>query len=249
MLDGQVALVTGGGAGIGAACAARLGADGAAVVLMDRDAQAAERIAAEIGGEGRPAVAVTGDATQEADLDRVFSVLDGRFGGRVDVVVAAAGGFTDAADIAELSRNDWDDAVALNLTSAYLTLTRAVPRMRAAGYGRIVAIGSMAGRTGLPDISLPYSAAKAGLIGLARRLALDVAADGITVNVVAPGVVLSPRVARLHADRLDAINAATPAGRTGQPEEIAHAVAYLASPLAGFVTGTVLDVNGGRWMG
>lgn len=248
-LIGQVALVTGGGAGIGAACVARLAADGADGVVLDLEADAAERAAEVARAAGRVGVAVSGDAAVEADVDALFDVVDRCFGGRVDVLVHGAGGFTVAPPLQQLTHAEWDATLALNLTIAFLCSARAVSLMRAASYGRIVLIASMAARTGLADISIGYSAAKAGVVGPTRRLALDVAADGITVNAVAPGVVLSPRVARLRAGRLDAIRAATPVGRTGEPEEIAHAVAYLASPLAGFTTRVVLDVNGGRWMG
>jgi NAD(P)-dependent dehydrogenase (short-subunit alcohol dehydrogenase family) len=120
--------------------------------------------------------------------------------------------------------------------------------MKNARFGRIVNIASMAGRTGVPDVSHPYAAAKAAMIGLTRRLALEVAPAGITVNAVAPSVVWSPRIAKVHQARLHEILHATPVGRVGDPHDIADAVWYLARPAAGYVTGAVLDINGGRFM-
>jgi 3-oxoacyl-[acyl-carrier protein] reductase len=121
--------------------------------------------------------------------------------------------------------------------------------MRAQRYGRIVTVASMAGRTALPQSTSPYTAGKAAVLGLTRQLALEVAADGVTVNAVAPGVVLSPRVRRRGTEVLERLAAEVPVGRLGLPEEVAAAVCFLAGPDAGYVTGATLDVNGGRFIG
>ena len=239
-LDGQVAIVTGGGAGIGAACVERLAAEGARVALVDR----AETAAAAATGD--QILFVHADATKEDEVaSSVARVLHAW--GRIDVLVNAAGGFTEAPPLSDLDGEQWDRLITLNLTSAYLCCRHAAPVMRAAGYGRIVNITSMAGRTALSGVSHAYHAAKAGLTGFTRSLGLELAPHGVTVNAVAPGVVLSPRVAHLYQNQLDAILAVTPLGRTARPEEIADAVWYLASPGAGYITGTTLDVNGGRF--
>ena len=121
--------------------------------------------------------------------------------------------------------------------------------MRGQHYGRIVTVASMAARTALPHSAHPYTAAKAAVVGFTRQLALEVAADGVTVNAVAPGVVLSPRVARRGPEFLAALARATPVQRVGTPEEVAAAICFLAGPDAGYITGATLDVNGGRFMG
>ncbi|MPZ74158.1 MAG: SDR family oxidoreductase [Nitriliruptorales bacterium] len=244
-LRGQVAVVTGGAAGIGLACVERLVADGASVMLVDRDAEGA-RSAAQHIGDG--VVAHAADATDEVGVAAVFGAALERFN-RLDVLVNGAGGFTRAPLIEDLPRDEWDEVLAWNLTSTYLCCRAAVPAMKSAGYGRIVNISSMAGRTAAAGISHAYNAAKAGVIGLTRGLALELAPLGVTVNAVAPGVVLSPRVEKLHAHRMDEILAATPIGRPAQATEVADVVLFLASPGASYVTGATIDVTGGRFIG
>lgn len=246
-LDGQVAVVTGGAAGIGLACVERLAAEGAAVVLVDRDGEAAAAAADRLGATG-DVVAHQADAMEADAVADVFDTLrDSR--GRLDVLVNGAGGFTRAPVIEDLPPDEWDAVVAWNLRSTYLCCRAAVPTMKTAGYGRIVNIASMAGRTAVAGISHAYNAAKAGVIGLTRGLALELATSGITVNSVAPGVVLSPRVERLHAHRMDEILAATPIGRPASAAEVADVVWYLSSPGSSYVTGATIDVTGGRFIG
>ena len=243
-LAGQVAVVTGGAAGIGLACVERLAEDGATVVLVDRDAAAAGQVAETTGG-------VVASAADAADADAVAALFQDvvRTHGRLDVLVNGAGGYTSAPLIEDLAPDEWDSVVAWNLRSAYLCCREAVPAMRAAGYGRIVNIASISGRTATAGISLAYSAAKAGVMGLTRGLALELATAGVTVNAVSPGLVLSPRVEQLQAHRIDEILAAIPMGRAGTPAEIADVVWYLSTPGSSYVTGANIDVNGGRFFG
>lgn len=251
-LRGRVALVTGAAAGIGLACVRRLLGDGCRVAMLDRDGDALDLATSDLAaGDSQAAervLARVGDATAEDVATGLVDDAVHRWG-RLDLLVNAAGGFTDATAFEDLDVDEFRRALDLNLTSAFLATRAAVRIMRPAGYGRIVNIASMAGRTAVPATSHPYSAAKAGMIGMTRRLAFELAPHGITVNAVAPGVVLSPRVAQVHASRLPEILSATPVGRTGEPEEIADAVWYLSRPESGYVTGAVIDVNGGRFMG
>ena len=247
-LRGQVALVTGGGAGIGRACVERLAASGAHVVLLDRNRARAADLAAAIGRDGGDVCAVVGDATEEiVVVDAVATTLD-RWG-RLDILVTCAGGFSGAGPLPGVGLDEWNDLITANLTATFLACRAVLPAMRRRRYGRIVTVASMAARTALPQAAHPYSAAKAAVVGLTRQVALEAAADGVTVNAVAPGVVLSPRVERRGPEFLAEVARATPMRRAGTPEEVAAAICFLAGPDAGYITGATLDVNGGRFMG
>lgn len=248
VMSGQVALVTGGGAGIGRACVERLAASGVHVMLMGRSAASAAGVAESVHTHDGDVELSIADATRESDMAEAVEATLSRWG-RLDILVTCAGGFRSASPLHEVTLQEWNDLVTENLTATFLACRMVVPTMRRQRYGRIVNVASMAARTALPQSAHAYAAAKAAVVGLTRQLALEVAAEGLTVNAVAPGVVLSPRVARLSADRLQALADATPMRRIGTPQEIAHAVCYLASPGASFVTGITLDVNGGRFIG
>ncbi len=168
--------------------------------------------------------------------------------GRIDILVNCAGGFVENPAIEELDEAQWRRVVDLNLKSAYLCARVVAPAMKKAGYGRIVNVSSQSGRDAVIETGLAYSAAKAGLFGFCRRLAVEMAPHGVTVNTVAPGVVLTPRTAVLHKDRLPEIISKIPVGRVADAADIADAVWYLARPGARYVTGVTLDVNGGRYV-
>jgi NAD(P)-dependent dehydrogenase (short-subunit alcohol dehydrogenase family) len=240
--------VTGGGAGIGRACVERLAASGAHVMLVDRNPERAAAVAGAARTDAAEVAVAVADATEEADVDAAVRATLERWGG-VHVLVTAAGGFRGTGPLQDVGLDEWNRLIAANLTATFLACRAVVPAMRAQGYGRIVTVASMAARTALAQAAHPYTAAKAAVVGLTRQLALEVAADGVTVNAVAPGVVLSPRVSRLGADALQALADATPMRRIGTPEEVADAICWLAGPGASFVTGVTLDVNGGRFMG
>ena len=234
-----VALVTGAAGAIGAACVRRLGADGFTAVS---------------GWRNEPAVAdgpaVRFDVTDEAAVAAAVAEVEAEHG-PIAVVVANAGwAQLDLALRADPTR--WREVVDANLTGAFLLAQAALPGMVRRRHGRIVLVGSVAGFWGVPGVS-SYAAAKAGLLGLARSLAREVGSRGITANVVAPGL-LDNAVTRLDEQRRsrgvtgDWV-AATPLRRAGTPEEVADAVSFLASDRAGFVTGTVLPVDGGFSMG
>lgn len=241
----RVAVVTGAGApdGIGVAVARHLVAEGARVVLGATSDRVHER-ATELGPAAVGAVA---DLTIEGSADELVDAATGRWG-RLDILVNNAGmtsvssGWDADGDVATLSLADWQAALARNLTTAFLMCRAAVPVMTAAGYGRIVSVGSTTGTVNAMPGQSGYTAAKAGLVGFSRALALEVAGSGVTVNVVAPGYIATGSQLEFEA----AAAAAGPIGRSGTPEEIAACVAFLAHESASFVTGSVLVADGGH---
>ncbi|HET9014775.1 MAG TPA: SDR family NAD(P)-dependent oxidoreductase [Thermomicrobiaceae bacterium] len=246
-LTGRVAIVTGAAQGIGAATARKLAERGARVVGVDIEADLLKSVMGEIGG-----VAVVQDVT-DADGDQrlVDDVL--RAFGRVDILVNVAGGTLGAGrGIDELTIEDWHRVVALNL-DAPLYLSKAVaPIMKQQGWGRIISVGSGAGRSHSRSKVVPYAAAKAGLMGLMRQLAVDLAPHGITCNTVSPGFILTER-GRDDWERRDEAQKAREmdtiaAGRLGAPQEIADVIAFVASDEASYMVGQTISVDGGHWM-
>jgi len=240
-LNGRVALVTGAARGIGLAIAKRLVADGARVALVDLDKPAVEATAAEIGGS---AIALVADVTRTADVERAVTATHARWS-RLDVVVNNAG-ITGGSKLTwELTDEDWSQVIACDLTSVFLVSRAAVRRMLAQGGGRIVNIASIAGKEGNPTL-VPYSTAKAGVIGFTKALAKEVADRGIFVNAVAPAVIGTDLVKQMSKETVDYLVAKIPMGRVGRPEEVAALVAWLASDECSFSTGAVYDLSGGR---
>jgi 3-oxoacyl-[acyl-carrier protein] reductase len=245
-LQGRIALVSGASQGIGRACALELARAGATVALAARNEAKLAEVVSEIETAGGRAAAFALDvASEESVKAGARAVLD-RFG-KVEILVNNAGITRDGLMMA-MKRADWDDVLATNLTGAFL-LTQAVLRpMLKNRWGRIVNITSVVGRTGQAG-QVNYAASKAGLIGLTLSLAREVASRGITVNAVAPGYIETPMTAVLDEKQRAAMMAAIPLARPGTDLEIAHSVAFLASEEAGYITGHVLDVNGGMFMG
>ncbi|MDP6088025.1 MAG: SDR family NAD(P)-dependent oxidoreductase [Nitrospinota bacterium] len=242
----HVALVMGGAVGIGGACAERFAEEGARVAVVDLDSEKGEAAAGKLNAAGGEALFVKADATSKAEVESAFGQVLGRWN-RLDILVNCAGGYVDTYPIEEIKEEEWDAGIAWNLKSAMLCCQAAAAPMKKAGYGRIVNVSSLAGRTALVYTPLDYCAAKAAVMGLSRRLSAELGPHGITVNAVAPGVTLSPRVAVMHQDILDDIVKTIPLGRVAEPEDIADAIWYLCTPGAGYITGVSLDVNGGRF--
>jgi NAD(P)-dependent dehydrogenase (short-subunit alcohol dehydrogenase family) len=245
-LDGEVALITGGAGGIGAACAGLFAAAGATVIVADRDGTAAEAEARAIAGRGGKAHGLALDVTDEAGLARAFDGVKAAHG-RLDVLVNNAG-IAIRRPTTELGRADWDKVVAVNLTGVFLCAQAAARIMLPQGGGRIVNTASIMGLSGgglYPNIS--YQATKGAVVNLTRALAVEWAGQGLRVNAVAPTWVKTALTRPLFEtpDLFERMKAVTPLGRFPSPEDVAAAVLFLASRASACVTGHVLAVDGG----
>jgi 3-oxoacyl-[acyl-carrier protein] reductase len=239
-LDAKVALVTGGGQGIGEAISRRLAAAGARVAVFDLDGGKAQGVAQSISGLG-----LEGDVTSEADIRKALEQVE-RTLGPLDILVNNAGITGKAAPIWELNRADLESVLAVNLVAPFLWCRAVIQDMLQRRYGRIVNLASIAGKEGNPTLG-PYSASKAGLIALTKSLAKEVAGKGdLTVNAVTPAVIATPILDQLPQTTIDYMVSRIPMGRTGRAEEVAALVHYLASAEASFTTGQCYDISGGR---
>jgi len=240
-LTGQTAIVTGAATGIGEAIARRLARAGATVAVADLDLNGATAVAASIGAGAFP---LSIDITQAAAVGRAFGEVLARTG-RLDVLVNNAGIAGRAAPLWEQTEEDWHRIIAVNLNGVFHCCRAAIPHMRQRRYGRIVNIASIAGKEGNPNMT-GYSATKAGVIAFTKSLGKEVATEGICVNAVAPAVVRTRILEQLTQTQVDYMTERIPMRRTGEPEEIAAVVHFLASPDCSFVTGQCYDASGGR---
>lgn len=235
------AIVTGGARGIGRAIAARLAADNVAVTIGDIDLAAAETAAREIGPNAR---AIHLDVTSE-DSWRTAIEFASKGSGAIEVLVNNAGIAGRSAPVHEISLEEWDALIRLDLTGYFLGCKHVLPGMIERGYGRIVNIASIAGKEGNPN-AVAYSSAKAGVLGLTKAVAKEVATKGILVNAITPAVIETDILKQVSAEHVAYMTSRVPMGRVGQPEEVAELAAWLCSDAVTFSTGAVFDISGGR---
>jgi 3-oxoacyl-[acyl-carrier protein] reductase len=244
--SGRVALVTGASQGIGRACALRLAKSGASVAAAARNREKLEEVVGEIAAAGGQAVAFALDVADEEQIKAVFKAVIAQFG-KIDILVNNAGITRDQL-VMRMKRADWDAVIQTNLTSAYLCTQQVTSSMLKQRWGRIINVASVFGQMGQAG-QANYAASKAGLIGLTMAIARELASRSITCNAVAPGFIDTAMTEVLSGEFKDRALKMIPLGRTGTPEEVGHAVAFLASEEASYITGHVLNVNGGLLMG
>src|SRR3989442_14251276 len=245
-LEGRVALVTGASQGIGHACALALAGQGASVAVAARNQQKLDELVAQITAGGGKAAAFVMDVADEEQIKSGIKSALGQFG-KIDILVNNAGIARDQL-VMRMKRADWDTVLNTNLTSAYLCIQQVIGSMLKQHWGRIINITSVFGQMGQAG-QVNYASSKAGLIGLTMAIAREVASRNITCNAVAPGFIETAMTAALPENLKQEAVKLIPLGRVGAPEDVANAVAFLASEEASYITGHVLNVNGGMLMG
>jgi 3-oxoacyl-[acyl-carrier protein] reductase len=244
-IDNKVAIVTGGGGGIGGAIVQRFAREGAKLAVADIDAEAAKASAANVAAQGADGMPIAADVTDKKSVDEMVKATLDRWG-HIDILINVAGG-ADRKLVVDMSAADWDHIVDMNLKSVFLCSQAVLPAMLKQRYGKIVNISSIYGFTGNATRS-SYAAAKAGVAAFTKSLALEVVKEGINVNAVAPGRVSTPRVRSHYSDQAwaDAVSQ-IPMGRTGTPDEIASTVLFLVTDENQYITGQTIHVNG-AWL-
>ncbi len=241
-LAGKSVVITGAASGIGRATAERFAAEGASLVLNDRESAALNSLAATLNSNGGKTQAVSGDVSREADVRRLMDAAVQAHGG-IDILIANAGVIPEA-DLATATAELWDRTMATNARGMFLCCKYAAEIMVKRGKGAIVCLSSISAFAGQPGQAV-YGPSKFVASGLTRHLAIDLAAKGVRVNAVAPGTIATPAVARMAKEGIDKVVKLHPLGRMGRPEEVASAILFLASDEASFITGAVLPVDGG----
>ena len=243
-IQGRVAIITGASSGIGRGIAHVFAQEGAKVVAASRSSELGERIAREIRDSGGEAIFVEADVSRKADNEKVAAAALEHFG-RIDILVHNAGIFWEVM-LDDMTEDDWDRCHNLNLKGTLFSTQAVLATMKSQKYGRILVTSSITGpKTGMPGFA-HYGATKGGVNGFIRNAAVELAAHGITVNAVEPGNILTEGLAELGEDYLITMTKSIPLGKLGTPEDIAYAMAFLASDEAGWITGQTLTVDGGQ---
>ena len=243
-IEGRVAIITGASAGIGRGIAQIFAQEGAKIVAASRNIGAGERLVQEIRDAGGDAIFVVADISRKLDNEKVAAAALERFG-RIDILVHNAGIFWEVM-LDDMTEDDWDRCHNLNLKGTLFSTQAVLPAMKRQKHGRILVTSSITGpKTGMPGFA-HYGATKGGVNGFVRNAAVELAPHGITVNAVEPGNILTEGLADLGEDYLATMTKAIPLGKLGSPEDIAYAMAFLASDEAGWITGQTLTVDGGQ---
>ena len=248
-LAGKCVVITGGAVGIGRTTALSFGDEGADVVIADLDGERAEKTAVEVGAKGVKAKTFVADVTSRLAVEKMFSEAS-EFMGGIDILVTCAGGYTKYGKFEDIAEDEWDRMIELNLKSVYLCCKAVLPFMKERGWGRIINLGSRAGRSASGGTSpAHYGSAKGAVSILTQYIAKEVGPYGITANTVAPSTTLTERVEKLLTPEKEAMFIEDcPLGRLAQPEEISGVITFLASDESHYITGATIDVNGGRLM-
>ena len=244
-LKDRVALITGGAGDIGLAIAEEFLREGASVVLSDLDQKLVDDAAARLSAGARVA-AVSGDVRNLGDLEKAVALAQQRYG-KLNILVTCAG-VLKHMPIEEMGLADWERVVGTNLTGTFVACKAAVPALKTSGCGRIITVSSVGGRTGRPGVGVDYAAAKGGVVALTMLLAKELGSFGITVNSIAPGPIGGRMLAQLPEDKIKALISTACIARLGRPLDVAHAAVFLASDEAEWITGEILDVNGGVYI-
>ncbi len=243
VLDEQVCIVTGASRGIGEAIARRFYSAGARLALLDVNGEGAGQVAGSLDPSGDRTLSVRADVSAEKEVQGAVEKTVERFG-RIDVVVNCAG-ILRHLPIEQMSLEDFESVVRVNLTGTFIVCRAVVPVMKKQGRGKIVNMASLAGRTGRPGVGVNYAASKAGIIGLTRTLAREVGPAGIYVNAIAPGPILTRLTRQVPAEVFAQWNVGRAVNKDGLPEDVAEAALFLASDQSDWITGMTLDINGG----
>lgn len=248
-LEGKRAVITGAAGGIAIATAFAFARQGAAVSLADLDQSAVEKVATKVSSQGGKAKGFFTDVTSRKAVESLMSGADDFMGG-IDILVTCAGGYKAYAGFEDICEEDWDQVIDVNLKSVYLCCKAVLPYMKKEDWGRIINLGSLAGRSTSAGTSpAHYASAKAAVSMMTQYLAKDVGPYGITANTIAPGTTMTERVINLLTpEKKELFTKACPLGRLAQPEEISDVITFLASNESRYITGATIDVNGGRLM-
>lgn len=248
-LKDRCAVITGAAGGIARATALSFALEGADMVLTDINEAGMEPLAAQVSAKGVKVKALAADVTRRKDVEKLFADAND-FLGRIDILVTCAGGYHAYARFEEITEEEWDRIIEVNLKSVYLCCKAVIPYMKSRGWGRIINLGSLAGRTTSAGTSpAHYASAKAAVSMLTQYIAKDLGPSGITANTVAPGTTLTERVKKLLTpEKEEMFSKASPLGYLAEPEDVAGIITFLASEESRYMTGTTIDVNGGRAM-